>query len=103
MEDSECLHDYMETMSNGANSNDTEIQRFCGNYNNENPLVISSQGNKMKVKFISDRLFRYKGFRCRFRAIQANGISVINSFVDESHGKLLLSILIYMRFLYTCI
>ena len=74
-------------MSNGMDSNASATERFCGNYYNENPLVSSSQGNKMVVNFISDRLFRYKGFQCRFRAIQSNGISVINSFVDESEGK----------------
>ena len=75
-------------MSNGKDSNTSEIERFCGNYYNENPLVVSSKSNKMIVKFASDRLFRYKGFQCRFRAIQANGISVINSFVDESDGRI---------------
>ena len=69
-------------------SNQSSTERFCGNYNNENPLVVSSEGSKMIVKFTSDRLFRYKGFHCRFRAIQGNGISVINSFVDESQGML---------------
>ena len=68
-------------------SNNSSIERFCGNYDNENPLVVSSEGNKMLVKFDSDRLFRYKGFQCRYRAMQANGISVINSFVDETQGN----------------
>ena len=69
-------------------SNTSSINKFCGNYDNENPLVQTSGGNKMIVKFDSDRLFRYKGFHCRFRAMQSNGISVINSFVDESQGKI---------------
>ena len=69
-------------------SNTSSINKFCGNYDNENPLVQTSEGNKMLVKFDSDRLFRYKGFNCRFRAMQSNGISVINSFVDESQGKI---------------
>ena len=70
-------------------SNNSSIKRFCGNYDNEDPLVVSSVGNKMLVKFDSDRLFRYKGFQCRYRAMQANGISVINSFVDETQGNLI--------------
>ena len=69
-------------------SNPSSINKFCGIYDNENPLVQTSEGNKMIVKFVSDRLFRYKGFHCRFRAMQANGISVINSFVDESQGNI---------------
>ena len=77
----------MEIKKNGMKSNASDSERFCGNYNNENPLVVSSQGNKMVVKFVSDSLFRYKGFQCRFRAIQSNGISVINSFVDETERK----------------
>ena len=68
-------------------SNESDVKKFCGNYDNENPLEQSSDGNKMLVKFDSDKLFRYKGFHCRFRAIQSNGISVINSFVDETEGK----------------
>ena len=72
-------------------SNASSIERFCGIYDNENPLVVSSEGNKMVVKFHSDRLFRYKGFQCRYRAMQSNGISVINSFVDESQGKFQIS------------
>ena len=75
-------------------SNNSSIERFCGNYDNENPLVVSSEGNKMLVKFDSDRLFRYKGFQCRYRAMQSNGISVINSFVDETSGKILKEILL---------
>ena len=35
------------------------------------------------VVFNSDAMFRYKGFKCRYRAIQPNGIAVINSFGDE--------------------
>ena len=75
-------------------SNNSSIERFCGNYDNENPLVVSSEGNKMLVKFDSDRLFRYKGFQCRYRAMQSNGISVINSFVDETSGKILEELLL---------
>jgi len=82
--ESNCSHDYLEIWPNGMDSNNSSIERFCGNYDNENPLVVSSEGNKMLVKFDSDRLFRYKGFQCRYRAMQSNGISVINSFVDET-------------------
>ena len=87
-QESGCLHDYLEIWPNGMDSNTSSIKKFCGNYDNENPLVQTSGGNKMLVKFDSDRLFRYKGFHCRFRAMQSNGISVINSFVDESQGKI---------------
>ena len=38
------------------------------------------------VVFNSDAMFRYKGFKCRYRAIQPNGIAVINSFGDEDDG-----------------
>ena len=86
-QESNCSHDYLEIWPNGMDSNNSSIERFCGNYDNENPLVVSSEGNKMLVKFDSDRLFRYKGFQCRYRAMQANGISVINSFVDETQGS----------------
>ena len=37
----------------------------------------------MTVIFKSDDRFRYKGFKCRYRAIQPNGNAVIGSFGDE--------------------
>ena len=44
--------------------------------------AISTDTNKMTVVFKSNHLFRYQGFKCRYRAIQPNGIAVINSFGD---------------------
>ena len=51
------------------------------NYPVQGP-AISTDTNKMTVVFKSNHLFRYQGFKCRYRAIQPNGIAVINSFGD---------------------
>ena len=65
----------------GAGVNDTDkIGAFCGQV----PPTVSTQTNKMTVIFKSDTTYRYRGFKCRFRAIQPNGIAVINSFGDDS-------------------
>ena len=71
------------TIMEGAGVNDTEslIGAFCG----QSAPTVSTQTNKMTVIFKSDQTFRYRGFKCRFRAIQPNGIAVINSFGDDSN------------------
>ena len=60
------------------------------NYPVQGP-AISTDTNKMTVVFKSNHLFRYQGFKCRYRAIQPNGIAVINSFgdtgADSEEGK----------------
>ena len=62
-------------------TNDTTvIGKFCGV---QGPAVSTST-NKMTVVFKSDHLYRYQGFKCRYRAIQPNGIAVINSFGDTA-------------------
>lgn len=79
----ECAHDVLTilegTSSLAAETNDTAvIGKFCGA---QGP-AISTDTNKMTVVFKSNHLFRYQGFKCRYRAIQPNGIAVINSFGD---------------------
>ena len=59
------------------------IDYYCGTQSPE----VSSTSNKMTVIFKSDSRFRYKGFKCRYRAIQPNGIAVINSFGDEEESS----------------
>ena len=73
-----CAHDYLK-----IKENDTVIDYYCGTQSPE----VSSTSNKMTVIFKSDSRFRYKGFKCRYRAIQPNGIAVINSFGDEEESS----------------
>ena len=65
----------------GTGTNDTDV---IGTYCGQDPPVVSTDTNKITVVFKSDALYRYQGFKCRFRAIQPNGIAVINSFGDGS-------------------
>jgi len=86
---SECSYDALTIMEGSSSAlaaashgeaNDTAvIGKFCGA---QGP-AISTETNKMTVVFKSDHLFRYQGFKCRYRAIQPNGIAVINSFGDS--------------------
>ena len=70
------------TIMEGAGVNDTDlIGAFCG----QDPPTVSTLTNKMTVIFKSDQTYRYRGFKCRFRAIQPNGIAVINSFGDDTN------------------
>ena len=88
---SECGHDVLTIVEGSVSSqaaaavvsetNDTTvIGKFCGV---QGPAVSTST-NKMTVVFKSDHLYRYQGFKCRYRAIQPNGIAVINSFGDTA-------------------
>lgn len=80
MNGTECAHDYLSILE-GTGTDDsaaTQIGTFCG----MQAPSVSTDTNKITVIFKSDALFRYRGFKCRFRAIQPNGIAVINSFGD---------------------
>ena len=68
-----CEHDYVDITWTDAES---ISKKFCGT---EAPS-ISSKSNTMTLTFKSDSLYRYKGFVCRYRAIQPNGIAPPNSF-----------------------
>lgn len=70
-----CTHDYIELHYNATSS-----ERFCGS---EAPVIYSNT-NQLKLKFVSDDLFRYQGFSCRYRALQPNGIAVVGSFGNTS-------------------
>ena len=72
-----CNHDFIEVSG----------KRFCGNYGDDTPLVINSETNSMMIKFVSDRLFRYSGFKCRYRAMSPNGVAAINSFLAGEETK----------------
>ena len=72
-------------------------ERHCGEYTAEdsNPLVITSETNVLKLRFQSDNLFRYRGFKCRYRAMYPNGVAAINSYLagEETNGTVLHNIL----------
>ena len=74
----DCENDYIKLKENG-----TVIGRYCGA---QSPTV-SSTSNELMVIFKSDDRFRYKGFKCRYRAIQPNGNAVIGSFGDEDEDS----------------
>jgi hypothetical protein len=57
--------------------------RYCGEVGPE----VTSKSNTLTVIFKSDQLYRYRGFKCRYRGIQPNGIAVMNSFDDDDDGK----------------
>ena len=88
MQDGPCENDFLEVLD--ADGNSTE--RHCGEYTTEdsNPLVITSETNVLKIRFQSDNLFRYRGFKCRYRAMYPNGVAAINSYLagEETNGML---------------
>jgi len=71
-----CTHDYIELYTNATSAG----ERYCGA---ESP-VIHIESHQLKIKFVSDDLFRYQGFSCRYRALQPNGIAVVGSFGNTS-------------------
>ena len=56
----------------------------------DQPLIINSESNVLKLRFKSDNLFRYRGFKCRYRAMHPNGVAVINTYLsgEETNGKI---------------
>jgi len=76
-----CTHDYLMASPTG-NSTFLDGDKYCG----AEPPVILSTGNKMRLKFRSDDLFRYQGFSCRYRALQPNGIAVPGSFGNTTEN-----------------
>merc|ERR1719193_165571 len=76
-----CTDDYL-LVSPSGNSSYADEERYCGS---ESP-VITSTANKILIKFVSDDLFRYQGFSCRYRAIQPNGNAVPGSFGNSTEN-----------------
>ena len=73
----ECQNDYLTVLEGTGNDELPVIGTFCG----IKPPAVATDTNKITLVFKSDAMFRYPGFKCRYRAIQPNGIAVINSFV----------------------
>ena len=64
----ECANDYLTIMegagSESAAENDSSVLgSFCG----IEPPSLATNTNKITVLFKSDNMFRYPGFKCRFR------------------------------------
>ena len=76
-----CTHDYILVSPTG-NSSFGDGEKYCGFIS----PVIESTNNMMTIKFKSDDLFRYQGFSCRYRAVQANGIAVVGSFGNTTEN-----------------
>ena len=76
-----CSHDYIMASASG-NASFTDGESYCGA---ESPVILST-GNKLLIKFVSDDLFRYQGFSCRYRALQPNGIAVPGSFGNTTEN-----------------
>lgn len=75
----ECQHDYLEVSGLNKDSGVNGTARFCGELPD---LSATSEGEMMTVTFVSDKRFRYSGFKCRFRAMHPNGVATINSYLD---------------------
>ena len=74
-----CTHDYLMVDFTG-DSDFSSGKKFCGG---AAPVVISN-GTRMTIKFMSDDLFRYQGFSCRYRALLPSGDAVPGTFGNSS-------------------
>ena len=91
-QDEPCENDYLEVIPTSADSLPTNsTKKYCGEYLADQPLIINSESNVLKLRFKSDNLFRYRGFKCRYRAMHPNGVAVINTYLsgEETNGEIM--------------
>ena len=74
-----CTHDHLMVDFTG-DLDFSNGKKFCGG---EAPVVISN-GTRMTIKFMSDDLFRYQGFSCRYRALLPSGDAVPGTFGNST-------------------
>ena len=100
-QDEPCENDYLEVIPTSADSLPTNsTKKYCGEYLADQPLIINSESNVLKLRFKSDNLFRYRGFKCRYRAMHPNGVAVINTYLsgEETNGEITIQCLDFCTF-----
>ncbi|XP_076034969.1 venom serine protease 34-like [Oratosquilla oratoria] len=68
--DDHCKMDYFQVLDDLDEDEDLlNDRRYCG----DKALVFTSHGSNLTLQFISDSLYNYQGFFCRYRALNEDG------------------------------
>ncbi|XP_042855325.1 ovochymase-1-like [Penaeus japonicus] len=71
--DKGCENDFLAVSDNGGP--DEPTNQFCG----DKAIAVFSSSNNMTIVFQTDSTYRYRGFMCRYRALNADGTGAVGT------------------------